>query len=455
MGARTDAWGLPVTGDADAVALWDAALDDYLAFDGPDGTVALVEQVPDLAVGHALLALAAMDGEADADADVEIAEAERLVADASERERAFVAVVKESSGRPMWALDRVWGPYLAAHPTDLLARFTVLIAVRFAFRDDDDTEGARLVQEGRRVNGAHPFVLSLQAMGAQERGALDEAQELAAAVLADRPGYIPAGHATTHVHFERGDHEGGLAWLTGWLRDQVRPGGPYLPHLSWHAGLHELALDDRDAVLRRLVDMVGPDADENWFLSNGASYAWRLKLAGLLDADDDPSGGVLAERAGTAADDPPFLFVGWHAALGLACAGDVAGLRAMAQRFEGVGGVDSVAGDDVAPGAREVLPPLAGALADLLEDRPEPAADALARVTAHGTRLGGSRAQREVLEDTWLAALVRAGRTEQAARLLRERLDRRPHAGDSTRLAALQLPMARTATGSAATSLPG
>ena len=79
-------------------------------------------------------------------------------------------------------------------------------------------------------------------------------------MLADRPGYIPAGHATTHVHFERGDHEGGLAWLTGWLRDQVRPGGPYLPHLSWHAGLHELALDDRDAVLRRLVDMVGPDA---------------------------------------------------------------------------------------------------------------------------------------------------------------------------------------------------
>ena len=59
MGARQDAWGLPVTGDADAVALWDAALDDYLAFDGPDRTVEdWWSRRLDLAVGHALLALA-------------------------------------------------------------------------------------------------------------------------------------------------------------------------------------------------------------------------------------------------------------------------------------------------------------------------------------------------------------------------------------------------------------
>ncbi|HTE73100.1 MAG TPA: hypothetical protein VK640_07870 [Actinomycetes bacterium] len=449
MGARTDAWGLPVTGDADAVALWDAAVDDYLAFDGPDRVVALVEQAPDLAVGHALLALAAMDGEAEADADVEIAQAERLAADASEREHAFVAAMKESLGQPMWALDRVWGPYLADHPTDLLARFTLMFAVLFAFREDGGAEAQRLVREGRRLNGAHPLVQSMLAMAAQERGELDEAQAYAAEVLADRPGYIPAGHVTAHVHFERGDHQDGLAWLTRWVRDQVRPGGPYLPHLSWHAGLHELALDDRAAVLRRLVELAGPDGDENWYLSNGASYAWRLKLAGLVPAGEDPSGGLLGERAGAVAESPPFLFVGWHAALGLACAGDVPGLRAMARRFE------DATGDEVAPGGPEVLPPLAGALADLLEDRPGPAADAVARVTAHGKRLGGSRAQREVLEDTLLAALVRAGRTEQAGSLLQERLDRRPSASDSVRLAALQLPLARSSPDPSATSLPG
>jgi hypothetical protein len=449
MGTRTDGWGLPVTGDADAVALWDAATDEYLAYEGADRATVLVEQAPDLAVGHALLAWLALDGDVEADAAAELAAAERLVVGASERERAFVAAVRATESRPFWELDQVWGPYLAAYPRDLLARFAVTVAVLFGFRSDAHEVGQRLTEEARDLNGPHPFVLASLAMGAQERGRLDEAEGYAAEALAARPGYIPAGHVTSHVHFERGDHRRGLSWLTGWVRDQVRPGGPYLPHLSWHAGLHELALDDRPAVLRRVLEMAGPEADGNWLLSNGASYVWRLKLAGVLGADEDPSGGAIREGAAAVAEGPPFLFVGWHAALGLACAGDVRGLRAMAETFDGA------TGDDIAPGVPEVLPPVATALVDLLEDRPEPAADALLRVTAHGKALGGSHAQREVLEDTLLAALVRAGRTEEAARVLRERLDRRPGAGDSTRLAALQLPTARTGGAPATTSRRG
>jgi hypothetical protein len=88
-----------------------------------------------------------------------------------------------------------------------------------------------------------------------------------------------------------------------------------------------------------------------------------------------------------------------------------------------------------------MLPGLAGAVRALLEDRPGAAADALLAQRPDWYRIGGSRAQREVLEDTLLAALVRAGRTEQAAAVLTERLDRRPSSGDNARLAALSVPL--------------
>ena len=51
--------------------------------------------------------------------------------------------------------------------------------------------------------------------------------------------------------------------------------------------------------------------------------------------------------------------------------------------------------------------------------------------------LGGSRAQREVVEDTLVHALAMAGRTTEAADLLDGRLSRRTSALDARRRAAL------------------
>ena len=382
------------------------------------------------------------------DAEAELATAERLVGGTSERERAFVATVRAGQDAPFSALDTIWGSYLQQYPADLLARFAVAVSVIFfGFRADMEDVLPRLLAEALDVNGRHPFVLSFLGMQAQEQGDLDTAQAYAAEVLASRPGFVPAGHVTTHVHFERGDHATGLPWITAFMRDEMRAGCGYEPHLSWHAGLHELALDDRAAVLRRLALMAGPEANRDWLLSNGADYLWRLKMAGVVAPDEDPSSGALADSARPVADEPPYLFVGWHAAMGLACSGDVAALRA-------------VAAADYSGGARglaEVLPDVARAFADLLEDSPSSAADALQRVLAHGGRLGGSRAQREVLEDSLLAALVRAGRTEEAARALMRRLDRRPSRSDSLRLAALSVPATRRGgtTAEGVSPLPG
>ncbi|WP_218187531.1 MULTISPECIES: hypothetical protein [unclassified Pseudomonas] len=52
-------------------------------------------------------------------------------------------------------------------------------------------------------------------------------------------------------------------------------------------------------------------------------------------------------------------------------------------------------------------------------------------------RIGGSGAQREIVQDTLLVALIRAGEVKKASGLLDQRLHRRPSPRDSRWLAGL------------------
>ena len=61
----------------------------------------------------------------------------------------------------------------------------------------------------------------------------------------------------------------------------------------------------------------------------------------------------------------------------------------------------------------------------MAEGRCSAAADRLAELGPQVWRLGGSDAQREVVEETRIAALLRAGRYDEAREVLDRRLDRR------------------------------
>ena len=78
----------------------------------------------------------------------------------------------------------------------------------------------------------------------------------------------------------------------------------------------------------------------------------------------------------------------------------------------------------------------AGAAAFARKDY-EAAADKLGAALPELARLGGSHAQREVFEDTYVAACLRAGRHDKATERLSARLKRRPSARDRDWLAAL------------------
>jgi hypothetical protein len=90
--------------------------------------------------------------------------------------------------------------------------------------------------------------------------------------------------------------------------------------------------------------------------------------------------------------------------------------------------------------------PLADCLCDIVHGDAEQATDAILALPGV-EQLGGSRAQREVVEDTLLYAAVQAGRVDVAGQLLNRRLDwrdaprdRKPRAHLRDDLAALKAP---------------
>jgi hypothetical protein len=81
--------------------------------------------------------------------------------------------------------------------------------------------------------------------------------------------------------------------------------------------------------------------------------------------------------------------------------------------------------------------PLCGAVQQVVEGEFAEAADRLTTLLPRTGVLGGSAAQREVLEDTLVYALARSGQGERAAEVLDQRLSRRTSPLDARRRAAL------------------
>ncbi len=161
----------------------------------------------------------------------------------------------------------------------------------------------------------------------------------------------------------------------------------------------------------------------------------RRRSATGLDADRPgrahrprPSQSPLDVSPATWLTAPSTEFAALHSALALAVAGDADGLatlRGYAQAHP-------------RPVYREASAPLCTGLAAVLEGRWASAAAILADLLPLLPRVGGSAAQRDVVEETLLYALIRDDQHERAARLLTTRLDRRPSPLDRRRLRRLR-----------------
>lgn len=365
---------------------------------------------PTFALGHAALALLGHEMCAPADVPARLRAAALHQRRSGERERSHVrAVTAHIHGDPRPLID-----HLAAYPRDALLLSTAVPTIAFAGATEVPEEAWAIVERAIPAYGEDWWFQGLLAFVRQEQGRFDEAMELSCRSLAVEPGAGHSAHARAHVHYETGDHLDGLTWMSDWvLGDGAEVDS--LSHFSWHAALHELSLGDLDAVRHRYESELQPgNALGCRALVDSGSLLFRWALTpGAHDVPDVAE--VVRVTGPETMRHPATPFLAMHAAIALVACGESAALGALARWTAA----------HRHPTMREVVAPLASALRLMSIGSASQAADELAALAPSIRRLGGSDAQREIIEEARIAALLRADRWDEARLLLDARLDRR------------------------------
>jgi uncharacterized NAD(P)/FAD-binding protein YdhS/tetratricopeptide (TPR) repeat protein len=419
-----DPYGLPLTANATAASAYVEAVGRVLRVQSgaEDLVAAAIAADPDFSLGHAVHALLGVEWGATVDVAASIAAAEHTAEHADERERRFVEVAVERVKRPGAASAAALLAYIQAYPEDALAVSLAVPTIAFGGATELPAEAWALVEGLEPSYGDDWWYRSMLAFVRQDQGRYEEAAELADAALAREPASGHAVHAKTHAFYETGDHRAGLAWLDDWI---VASGAQasHRAHFSWHAALHELALGEDEAARARYTAQLAPPSVRGIrALVDSASLLWRGEMLGAWRSA--PVQPVLDTVPRDLLRDPPTPFVAMHAAIALAASGDCGRLAAL--RRNTAARSDEVFATTVAP--------LTDALLHLVHGDPDRATDELLALPGV-ERLGGSAAQREVVEDTLIYCALQARRFELARILLDARLDRRESPRDARRRA--------------------
>jgi hypothetical protein len=262
------------------------------------------------------------------------------------------------------------------------------------------------------------WFLGLHAFASIEAGEVEAGRRRVERALELNPRSANAAHVFAHACYERGDDRTGAAFLDRWMPEYSREGTLHC-HLSWHVALFALARGDLDTAWAVYCDRIAPGA--SWgppmnTLTDSSSLLWRRELAGAPRNDD--AWRDVAEYARTTFPKAGIPFADAHAALACAAAGDGFALEALARDLR------DTAGAGQHPASPVVLA-LGDAFAAFARGDYPATIDRLGPVLDEHVRIGGSRAQRDLIELTLLAAYLRAGRRDDAERMLRRRPARR------------------------------
>lgn len=357
-----------------------------------------------------------------------LAAARALDADATARERAHLEALAFGIEGRWHQACRVWDDLLLEHPRDALA---LQWAHLWDFYRGDAhhlrARPARVLPEWDEADPLHPYVLALYAFGLEENHLYPQAEEAGRRALVADARVPWAVHAVAHVMEMQGRFEDGAAWLRqhqpGWAE-----GNGFAAHLWWHMGLFRLEALDTAGVLRLVDAHLSRDALQITLQRvDAAAMLWRLHLLGV--AVDGCFRDLVAAWPLADGDAGYYAFNDLHVLIALAGAGDLGGAeRWLSRCAERVLAADDAARANRAM-AREVGLPLMRGFLAFARGEFDAAAQTLHGVRALAAGFGGSHAQRDLVDQTLLAAAGAAGTAGAKAigrALLNERLLAKP-----------------------------
>jgi hypothetical protein len=424
--SRPDRYGLALTTSSAAAA--DAYVEgvDLLLSVQPGAEAAFERAVaadPGFALGHIALARVQQLRMDAAGARASAAKARALLGGVSARERGHVETIARAIEGDAAGARASVDTHCAEFPRDALVlqlNFGAFGLISFAGRRDHDEEMYALFSRFVRDYDDDWWFRFAWAWAHTESGRVAEGRRLMDQAFAMNPRNANAVHGIAHVFYEEGDPAGGVAFVEKWLPDYDRAASLHC-HLTWHVALAELVQGDvaraRAAYEAGIRAAVAPQAPPTNVLTDGVSLLWRLMLDGTV-----VSAAEWAEVAEHAARSFPATaphFHELHCLMAWAAAGEWT-------RYEQRLAETRVrAGDGrMTPGA--VIPALGEGFGLFARGDYAAAARTIEPYVDDIVRCGGSHAQQDVWEETLVAAWIRCGEAEKAARLLERRLAHRP-----------------------------
>jgi tetratricopeptide (TPR) repeat protein len=418
---HADRYGLPLTtASSSAAAAYVEGVDLLLSQNV--GMVEAFERAiaadDEFALAHAGRARALQVHARMAEARSAIAMAERHAERAGAREQGHVRMLALLiGGRSADALATA-RQHLAAWPRDamVLAPCTSTFGlIAFSGRQEREAELAALLDGLADAYGDDWWFLGARAFALVECGRLREARPLLERALALHTRNANAAHFNVHLLYEENRVDDGLAFLAEWLPSYPRA-APLHCHLSWHRAmwLHARGRDDEAWDVYRTS--IRPGA--SWgpplnALTDSASFLWQAELDGRPREPDQWR--CVADYVPAVASGPGLAFADVHALLAFAALGDD-------DRFASwQGKLDELVREDRLPAGR-IVPALGDAWRACARNDWTTAASIIAPLIPEHPRIGGSRAQRDLIERTFATAALRARMPPEALGAVRERV---------------------------------
>ncbi len=397
-----DSFGLPLTTvSEEAARAFDAAGVCLLSGTGnpEEATQRVLALDPDFAIAHSADAMARLLGGDPMSAREAAERGVALSQNATRREQQHAAIfVDVVTGKRDPALAKI-KEHIAEFPLDALAldpAAGVFGLIGFSGRQQRETEQLALLEPLADHYGDHWWFQHVYGFALLECDAADRAVPMVEAALAQVPESGHVAHTWVHALFEDNQHERAREWLEDWA-PRYQPDGIMYCHLWWHLALFHLLNKNFDAMWQIFDERCQADMSAsppiNLF-TDGVSMLWRAEMAG---AERSVERMMVLRGIGEANFPRPGIFVDVHRAACLAYLGDSAALDEFRTQCR-------TALEKGRLWAGEVVIQLADGFEAYANGDFGKAGEILTAALPQVVRIGGSRAQRRLVDETITAA---------------------------------------------------
>ncbi len=410
---KCDRYGNNVsTNEQQAVDAYIEGVDLFLA--AQDGAEAAFNRAisidPEFSLAYAGLARTLQTVARGKDAVESMERARKCNADLTPRERGHISIIGHLvAGNGPAAYGEIL-QHIQDYPRDVLAVQPccgVFGLIGFSGKAGREAEHLAFVSSLASDYGEDWWFETQFAFAQSEVGQLERARKTIERAFAANRSNANAAHYFAHVYYECGEGKAGNEFLASWLTTYNRAGLLHC-HLGWHVALWELEAGNSIKAWEIIERDVHPDGA--WgppinVLTDLASFLLRAEFTGeprrqnlWLDVSDYAL--KFFSKSGVG-------FADAHAALAHAVAGNNGALAKLQENPTG-------------PAADQVKV-LANVFAAFAQSRWQDVIKYLTPIMSSHERLGGSRAQRDLLEFTMVCALFKLGRRDEATRFLKIR----------------------------------